>query len=145
MTNPYAVDCDYGGIGNYQEGDTTCLLCPNTVECAHETELAELAAARQRRAGGWRYPEKRAERRPLGAGLPTASAHSMSPASGYGFPRRPMPVPGESTVSRMAKNTFATILASGFGELAAFWSQHNFAPTIVHVYDAEGVVRPKKE
>jgi hypothetical protein len=56
-----------------------------------------------------------------------------------------MPVPGESTLSRMLKNTGATVLASGFRELADFWEQHNFAPTIVHVYDAEGVVRPKKE
>lgn len=132
MNDPYSVSCDYGGIGNYREGDTVCMLCPHETECCHERELAELAAARDRRTSGWRYPNQSSTetmRKTVGEVVSRASGSNLQP-SGRHRSQRPMPISGENPLSRAGKNILMTMLTSGFHEAGDFCEDHDFAPVV---------------
>ena len=137
MPDQYSVSCDYGGIGNFQEGDTACLLCPHEIECSHEAELSQLAAIQRRRGGSaWRYPNRSTS----GGGRIATTGTSVSSPMARARSRRPLPIKGESALSRMVKNAGASMLSAGFHELGDFWDVHDFAPTV----DGQ-VVHVKKE
>ena len=141
MGDTYSVSCDYGGLGNFQEGDTACMLCPHEIECSHEQELAELAVSRSRRvgggSGGWRYPDRSTSgiRKTVGGTVTRSSGGIGIQPSGRRRSRRPMPIVGENPLVRAGKNVLMTMLSSGFHEAGDFCEDHDFA----HVVDGSVV------
>jgi len=147
MASSYSIDCDYGGLGNFQEDDTACMLCPHELDCSHESELAELEAARTRRTGNsWRYPGKSSvERRGTTGGTAARFGNGAFQSSERRKSRRPMPVPGENALARGGKNVFMSALSAGFREAADFCDDHNLAPVVGGVVVPAALPAPKKK
>ena len=128
----YDVACDYGGLGNYRESDTACMLCPHEVECSHESELEQLRSARARRTGSaWRVPGRTAPTR-------IQPTHTSALGARPIRSNRPMPIRGESAGLRLLKNMTASALSSIGYEFGDFWSVHNFGPTIYQPDESGG-------
>lgn len=147
MDDDYSISCDYGGLGNYLEGDTTCMLCPHETECAHERELEQLRKARAHRVENWRYPQQPSPKM-LGKtdreAVLQSSAAGLQP-SGRRRSRRPMPVRGENPLSRAGKNILMTMLMSGFHEAGDFCEDHDFTPVVSGVAVPPPPSNEKKE
>ena len=106
----YDVDCPYGGLGNWQEHDSVCLVCEHDTDCCYAKESAEIEAARDRR--NWASAPRRTYSTPRS--YRPAPARVSEPITRR-TQKRPMPVEGEVPLVRLGKNILANVL-SGIGE-----------------------------